>query len=366
MEPTRVGIVGCGNIGPVYLRMLSAFDFIEVTACADLLPERAAAMAAGSNVAVLPVDDLLAAPDIDVVANLTPPLVHAELSLAALSSGKHVYSEKPLGVTLAQADRIMDEARARNRAIGCAPDTFLGGGHQTVRRLIDEGAIGAPVAATALMMLPGHEHWHPDPAFFYKPGAGPMLDVGPYYVTNLVSLLGPVCRASGMARRTRATRPVLSAPRHGEIIDVEVPTHIAGTLEFACGAIVSIVTSFDVVRHRHNQMELYGLDGTIVTPDPNRFGGTAQLFRRGDADWHEMPCTHGYIDGNLRGIGLADMVKGLREGRPWRCGAALARHVLEVMLAVQHAAADGGTIEISSRCERPAPLPSGLAHGQLD
>jgi predicted dehydrogenase len=305
-------------------------------------------------------DALLEDPEIEVVINLTTPVAHAEISRRGLEAGKHVYSEKPLGVTMDEARQLMVAARSRGLRLGCAPDTFLGGGHQLTRRLLDEGAIGTPVAATAMLLLPGHEHWHPNPAFFYARGGGPMLDVGPYYVTNLIALFGPACSVVGTAKTTRRQRTVVSEPRKGEIIEVEVPTHTTGVIEFENGATVTIATSFDIVRHSHPKLEIYGSEGTMIAPDPNDFTGPVSVFRRGAADWQNITVDHPFTQGvpgrlGLRGLGAAEMVDSYRAGRPHRVSAELAFHALEIMTAME--ASQGRTIALESRCERPAPIP---------
>jgi predicted dehydrogenase len=244
--------------------------------------------------------------------------------------------------------------------VGCAPDTFLGGGHQACRELVDGGAIGRPVAASAFFMCPGHERWHPSPAFYYAAGGGPMLDMGPYYITALVNLIGPVARVSGITARTRAQRTIASEPLRGQTIDVEVATHVAGTLEFASGAVVSIATSFDVPKHRHTPIELYGTDAALLVPDPNRFGGPVELAKAG-GEWQAQPIEHRYADANYRGIGVADLALALRSGAPHRCSGELALHVLEVMEAFQRSSDGGRHVSIKSRPPRPAPLtPAGI------
>jgi predicted dehydrogenase len=259
-------------------------------------------------------------------------------------------------------------ATRKGLRLGCAPDTFMGGGHQVVRGLLDEGVIGAPVAGTALMLKPGHEHWHPNPHFFYAYGGGPMLDVGPYYVTNLIALLGPARRVVGFSKRTRSERVVLSEPRRGEIIKVEVPTHTTGVIEFENGATITIATSFDVAKHKHNHIELYGGEGSLVTPDPNTFTGDVELFRKGDADWRRVPVDRHYVKGapgrlGLRGLGAAEMIDAYRSGRPHRASWELAFHALEVMTALE--ASQGSAIDIKSRCERPEPIPRETREGSF-
>ena len=260
---------------------------------------------------------------------------------------------------------LLDLARRSGKLVGGAPDTFMGAGIQTCRKLIDDGWIGEPVAATAFMLSPGHERWHPDPGFFYKPGAGPMLDMGPYYVTALVNLLGPVARLSGATRITRPERTITSEPLYGEKIEVEVPTHLAGALEFESGPIGTIVTSFDVWHHELPRIEIYGSEGSLSVPDPNSFGGPVKLRRAGAETWTEMPLSHGYEE-QSRGLGVADMVYALRSGRPHRASGELTFHVLDVMLSIEESSESGRHINLESSCTRPAPLPLGLAPYTLD
>ncbi|MGG5819947.1 Gfo/Idh/MocA family protein [Falsiroseomonas sp. HW251] len=249
--------------------------------------------------------------------------------------------------------------------VGCAPDTFLGGGHQTARRLIDEGAISAPLSGTAFMLNHGHEHWHPVPAFYYAAGGGPMFYMSPYYLTNLVNLLGPVARVQGSVTTGFAERIVGSGPKTGEAIKVATPTHVTGLLHFANGAVVSVTTSFDVWQHRHGHIEIYGTEGSLVVPDPNRFGGAVSLARRREP-CVDIPLSHGFADGNFRILGLAAMARAIRAGRPLRCSGDVAFHVLEVMEAFGRSGEAGRTIDTHSRCERPAALPPRSVLGELD
>jgi predicted dehydrogenase len=355
-DSVRVGLVGCGVISGIYLQNAKRFPILDVVACADLVPERAAARAAEYGVPrTASVDHLLADHEIELVLNLTIPVAHAEIALAAVEAGKSVYNEKPLTISLEDGRRLVDLAAAKGVRVGCAPDTFLGAGLQTCRKLIDDGAIGEPVAATASMLCHGHEHWHPDPAFYYQPGGGPLFDMGPYYLTALVSLLGPVRRVTGSARASFAQRTISSKPRAGEKIDVRVPTHAAAVLDFADGAIATFVTSFDVWA-RENRIEIYGSEGTLAVPDPNTFGGPVLLRRSGAADWEDVPLTHDYAD-NSRGLGVADMAEAIRDGRPHRASGELALHVLETMHAVHTASEQGHHVELTSRVDRPSPLP---------
>jgi len=365
MEPTKIGIVGCGNISGIYFRTARAMETIEVAACADLVEEKAKAKAAEFGCRAMTVEDLLADPQIRIVVNLTVPGAHAAVAMAAVEAGKSVYNEKPLTIERQEGRRLLEAAAARGVRVGCAPDTFLGAGLQTCRKLLDDGAIGQPVAATAFMLCHGHESWHPAPEFYYRRGGGPMFDMGPYYLTALVSLLGPVRRVTGSARVTFPQRTITSQPKAGTVIDVEVPTHVAAVLDFVDGAVATLVTSFDVWAAVHPPIEVYGSDGTLSVPDPNGFGGTVRLKRPGDRDWTEVPHTHGYAD-NSRGLGVADLAAALRSGRAHRASGELAYHVLDVMHAIHDASATGRHVELQSTCQRPAPLPASLAPGAID
>ncbi len=356
MDRVGVGIIGCGNISEAYLKAARDFPILDIRGLADLKPEAAEARASQFGLRARAIDDLLADPAIDIIINLTIPAAHVAVGLQAIAAGKHVHSEKPLGLRLAEARRLVDAAAARGLRVGCAPDTFLGGGHQACRRLVDDGAIGRPVAGSAFFMCPGHERWHPAPAFYYAEGGGPMLDMGPYYITALVNLIGPVARVSGSTARARPERLITSEPLKGQTIPVAVATHVAGTLDFACGAVVSIAMSFDVPRHRHAPIELYGTEASLMVPDPNRFGGTVEIARAGQ-DWETQPVEHGYAEGNHRIIGAADMALAIRENRPHRASGDLALHVLEVMEAFQVSSDEGRHVTITSRPERPAAMP---------
>ena len=311
------------------------------------------------------VEALLADPDIDIVLNLTTPNAHGSIALAALEAGKSVYNEKPLALSREEGQAMLKLADQKNLRVGCAPDTFLGGGIQTCRKLIDEGAIGQPVAATAFMMSRGHEHWHPNPSFYYKPGGGPMFDMGPYYLTALVNLLGPVTRVTGSTSMTRSERLITSEPQHGTLIQVEVPTHVAGLLDFESGAIGTIITSFDIQGANLPRIEIYGTEGSLSVPDPNTFGGPVQLLSTKNREWETKSLSHGYTE-NSRGIGLADMAYALVSGRAHRANGALAYHVLDIMHAFQDATEQSQHISIQSTVERPSPLPLNLSDGQLD
>jgi predicted dehydrogenase len=365
IKKAKVGIVGCGNISSIYFKNGKWLEAIDIVACADLIPERAQARAAEFDVPrACTVKELLADPEIDIVLNLTIPIAHAEVALAALEAGKSVYNEKPLAIKREDACKMLEIAKAKGLRVGGAPDTFMGAGLQTCRKLIEDGAIGTPIAATAFMMCHGHESWHPDPEFYYKVGGGPMFDMGPYYLTALVSLIGPVKRVTGSARITFPERTITSQPKNGTKITVDVPTHVAGVLDFENGAIGTIITSFDVWSHRMPNIEIYGTEGSLGVPDPNGFGGPVLLRRAGEKDWSEAPLSHIYSE-NSRGLGVADMACALSSGREARASGELTYHVLDIMHAVHDASREGKHIELTSGY-RPAPLPVGLEYGKLD
>lgn len=351
----KAGVIGCGNISSVYLRNLPRFG-VPVVAVADLDLDLARARAAEFGVArALSVAELLADPELGVVVNLTVPGAHAAVARAAVEAGKHVYNEKPLATELDAARVLLDEAASRGLLVACAPDTVLGAGLQTGRAALDAGMIGMPVAATAFMLSGGPESWHPNPAFFYAPGGGPLLDMGPYYLSALVTLLGPVSRVTGFARAHLSEREVGSGPRQGERFPVLTPSHVAGVLEFALGSIATLVTSFDVLAHETPRLELYGTTGTLSLPDPNTFVGPVRLGRRGE--WRELPLTHPHAE-NSRGLGVADLAAAAAEGRAPRASGELALHVLEVMHAVLRSGEEGRAVSIASTVERPAPMPA--------
>jgi predicted dehydrogenase len=351
-----VGIVGCGVISEIYLKNLSASPGVTVVGVADLVPERAEARAEQFGVPAFGVDELLAHPAVEIILNLTIPSAHATLAMAAIAAGKSVYNEKPLTIEREDGGRLIEAAAQAGVRVGCAPDTFLGAGLQTCRAVLDAGEIGEPVAATAFMLGHGPESWHPDPAFFYRHGGGPLLDMGPYYLTALVGLLGPIRRVTGSARASFPTRTIGSAPKKGEVIPVEVPTHVAAVLDFAAGSIATLVTSFDVWASQTPRIELYGSAGSLSLPDPNTFGGPVRLRAAGADAWHEVPIERPYAQ-NSRGVGVTDMAAGIRLDRPHRASGELAFHVLDVMHAIVEASDTGRHVEIASTCPLPEPLP---------
>jgi predicted dehydrogenase len=366
MAPVRVGLVGCGTISGIYLQNARRFESFEVVACADVIAERAQARATEYGVPrACSVDELLADPSVEVVLNLTIPRAHGEVGLAALAANKSVYNEKPLAIRPADAQRMLALAAERGLRVGGAPDTFLGGGLQSCRHYLDQGLIGAPVAAVAFFLNHGHEHWHPDPDFYYQAGAGPLFDMGPYYLTALVSLIGPIRRVTSLARASFVERTVTSQPKYGTRIQVNTPTHVAGLLDFAAGAVGTIITSFDVWPTELPRIEIYGTEGSLSVPDPNTFGGPVRLRRPGAKEWEDLPLTHGYLE-NSRGLGLADLAYALRSGREHRASAALTYHVLDAMQSLLDASVAGRHLDLASTCARPAPLPTGLAPFTLD
>lgn len=363
VRPLNIGIVGAGKISGAYLSTLERLTSLRLTAVTDLDPGRAQAVAdrapAGEDVAVVPsVAALVARDDVDAVLNLTIPAAHADVALAALRAGKHVYGEKPLAANREEADVVLAAAREAGLRVGCAPDTVLGTGTQTARKAVDDGLIGRPVAATAFMTGAGHERWHPDPEFYYRPGGGPLLDMGPYYLSALVHLLGPVVRVTGASSRPRTHRTIGSGPRAGETFPVEVDTHITGVLEHAGGALSTLVMSFDVRAARLPRIEVHGTEGSLSVPDPNNFDGAVEIHR-GDG-WETLPVSAGH-PGAGRGAGLADLAEALSQGRAHRASAELAAHVLDTMLTLMDAADQGRALPVTSTCERPAPV-TGPAH----
>ncbi|WP_432824699.1 Gfo/Idh/MocA family protein [Dactylosporangium sp. CA-092794] len=355
--PLSVGIIGAGKISAAYATTLARLPGIALTRVADLDPARAAALAADfPGVLPVPTAGLLSSEDVDLVLNLTVPQAHAAVALAALAAGKHVYGEKPLAATTAEARPVLAAAAGAGLAVGCAPDTVLGTGVQTARASLLAGDIGTPVAATAFMVTPGHELWHPDPEFYYQPGGGPLLDMGPYYLTALVTLLGPVRRVTGMAATPRRARTIAAGPRAGTVFPVGVATHQTGVLEHTSGALTTLLMSFDVWTGRLPRIEVYGSDGTLGLPDPNQFAGPVHLFTGATGEWTELPDRAGYRDA-ARGYGVADLAHSLRTGTPHRAGADLAYHVLDIMECLQTAAETGAAVTVPSTCDLPALVP---------
>jgi predicted dehydrogenase len=364
-KPVKAGIIGCGNISGIYFENGAKLQILEIAACSDMILERAKTAAERYGIAkACSVEQLLADPEIEIVLNLTIPKAHYEVAMSALKAGKSVYNEKPLALTREQGKHLLSVAKQSGLRVGCAPDTFMGGAHQTCRKAIDDGLIGEVVAATAFMMCHGHEIWHPDPEFYYKVGGGPMFDMGPYYLTALINMIGPIRRVTGSARASFAERLITSQPKSGTVITVDTPTHIAGVMDFANGAIGTIITSFDTWAANVPRIEIHGTKGSLSVPDPNGFGGGGRIFTPGN-DWKDLPIHHGF-NGNSRAIGLADMAQAIRSGRLHRASGELAYHVLDAMHAFLDASNQGRHIELTSTCQRPAALPLGLSETELD
>ncbi|CCM75950.1 Gfo/Idh/MocA family protein [Rhizobium mesoamericanum] len=361
-----VGIIGCGNISTTYFSLAPLFKGLKVLACADINVQAAKARAEEYGVKAQTIDELLANDEIDVIVNLTIPDAHFPVSKAILEAGKHVYSEKPLVLTLEQGEELRRIAKEKNLSVGCAPDTFLGGAHQLARKYIDEGGIGRITSGACYVMSPGMEMWHPNPDFFFLPGGGPILDLGPYYVANLINLIGPVKRVGAMTSMASDTRTITSQPRYGEVIPVKTPTTIQAMLEFVSGATITLTASWDVWSHRHANMELYGTDGSLYVPDPNFFGGVVEASGR-DKDikpldsWEHpfgifnQESPHG-PRANYRTAGLADMAMAIIEGRDARCSLDRTLHGVDVMTSILKSGEEGRFIELTTTCTQPAAL----------
>lgn len=349
MERMKAGIIGCGNISAVYLENLKNSPVIEIVACADLVEEHAMKRAKEYGIAnVYTVEEMLAHPDIEFIVNLTLPATHAEIDIAVLEAGKHVYGEKPFATTLEDGKRVLNLSEEKGLRVGSAPDTFLGSGIQTAKQAIDDGLIGKPIAATCFLMGRGPEGWHPSPEFFYAPGGGPLLDMGPYYLTALVDMLGPIHRVSASAGAQILSRVIGSGPKSGMPIPVQTPTHYSGTLDFVSGAMVTMIMSFDIPGGSDLPwMEIYGTEGTLVVPDPNFFDGDVKLRRRGEEQWQWL--TPVFASGhNERGLGVCEMIESIRAGRDHRANGRLGYHVLEAMYAFQKSSLEGRHINLES------------------
>ena len=376
-EKVRVGIVGCGAVSHQYLTNLARFPIVEIVALSDLIRERCENRAKEfglGDVRVCTTEEMMKDERVDVVLNLAWPKAHVPVAMQAVKAGRHMFSEKPLGTSFAEAKKLVTAARKKGVLVGCAPDTFLGAGIQTARKAIDDGWIGRPVAFTAFVMSRGVETWHPNPPFYYAPGGGPMLDMGPYYLTALVNLLGPIRRVGGFAKIaipdrhiTHKNRDGTPGPMFGQDITVTTPDHICGTIEFENGCVGTIITSFAAhcaIHDGRQPITIWGTDGTLKVPDPNGFDGPVQIRRPGDDDWSELP--HCFIAGYGRGVGLADMCHAIRSGRPYRANVSQAFAVMEAMTAFLKSSESGRAIAMKLPYERPAPMPANLPFGILD
>jgi len=352
-RPLTFGVVGVGKISEQYFASLPALPGIELIAVADLDEARAATVAAEQGVEALTVDAILADPRIDAILNLTIPAAHVEINTRALQAGKHVYGEKPFALHPAEAVDMLRFASEKGLRVGSAPDTVLGTGVQTARAVLDAGTIGTPVGSAAFWAAPGHEAWHQAPHFYYQPGAGPLFDMGPYYLTALVILLGPVVHVSGAAGRSARERVVATGPQSGSPIPVDLDTHISALLEHESGVISTVTMSFEVWGSRIPHIELFGTAGTISVPDPNEFSDPVEVLLSSDREWKTVEPLAGYADAG-RGYGLADMARAIAIDRPHRASGELAFHVLEIMDAIVRSGESHESITLSSTTERPA------------
>ena len=365
-QKTGVGVIGCGNISAAYFRLASLFRNIKIKSCADLNLETAKNQAEEFGIVALDVASLLKSSEIEIIVNLTVPDAHYEVSKSILEAGKHVYSEKPLTLSLPEALQLHELAETKGLLVAGAPDTFLGGVHQQARDLVDSGAIGRITGGTCHVMDHGMEHWHPNPDFFYQPGGGPILDLGPYYLGNLINLIGPISRVTAFSSTPKKVRTITSEERFGETIPVKTPTTVHALLQFDNGALVTLGASWDVWDHGHPHMELYGTEGTLRIPDPNIFSGVLQISAR-DGGFDPVPkwdhpfgieneeYDSGWI-ANYRSAGLADLARAIREGREARCLIQRPLHAVEVMTGILQSAKTGRAIEMATTCTRPDPL----------
>ncbi|HEY0259742.1 MAG TPA: Gfo/Idh/MocA family oxidoreductase [Lacisediminihabitans sp.] len=352
----RIGVIGVGNISAQYFAHIPGLPNLELVAVADVNEERAREVAGQQGVRALTVDELLADAAVDAVLNLTIPAAHAAIGIRALEAGKHVYGEKPLALNPAEAEPLLTLAAEKGLRVGSAPDTVLGTGIQTARKALDDGAVGQPIAAAIHWSAPGHELWHPAPAFYYQPGGGPLLDMGPYYLTSIVTLFGPIARVSGTATTSSRNRVVATGPLAGTPIPVNVATHVSALLEHQNGLTTTMTVSFDVWKSRAPLFEVFGTEGTMAVPDPNQFDGDVEIAPASTREWETIPVSAGWA-GAGRGYGLSDMARAIETGRPHRASGELAFHVLEVMDGILRAARERTVVEIASTAERPAPVP---------
>ena len=357
-----VGILGCGNISPTYFDLIPIFKNIEIRACADINPSAAKTRADEYGVRCETIDGLLGENDIDIIVNLTVPGVHFAVTKQILEAGKHAYSEKPLVLSISEGRELMALADDKGLKVGCAPDTFLGGAHQLARKTIDAGEIGKITSGTCHVMSHGMEMWHPNPAFFFQPGGGPILDLGPYYIANLVNLIGPVKRVAALSSIATATRTITSELLNGTKISVQTPTNIHALLEFESGATITLAASWDVWAHQHNNIELYGTEGSIIIPDPNHFGGEVRLAKA-DGKFHPLggwDHPFGTINqdthANYRSAGLADMAHAILENQEARCSIDRALHGVDVLTSILQSGDTGSFVNVQTKCTIPKAL----------
>lgn len=358
MRKVNVAIVGCGNISGIYLKNLTTkYHNVNVYAISDLIEANTKAKSEEYGVErIMTFEEIIADPNVEIVLNLTTPPIHYSLCKKALEAGKNVYVEKPLSLNYEQGKELVELAEEKGLLLGCAPDTFLGAGLQTCRKVIDDGLLGDIIGASAYMLCHGHESWHPGPEFYYKVGGGPMFDMGPYYLTALVNMIGSVESVSGMTAISMPTRTITSQPKYGQIIDVEVPTHVNGLLRFSNGAIGNIITSFDVWGSSVPRIEVHGTRGSMIVPDPNCFGGEVLVKQYFDNEFKNYPLVTPDSE-NSRGIGLSDMADCLLNGRKdHRANGKMALHVLEIMEKIHTSSDEHREMKLESTCERPAAM----------
>ncbi|KMK77054.1 Gfo/Idh/MocA family protein [Alkalihalobacillus pseudalcaliphilus] len=356
MEKMKVGLIGCGNISSIYFENCTTFEHFELVGCADLDFKRTKAQAERFNVKAYTIEEILEDKEIEVIVNLTIPKAHAQVCMQVLQANKHVFTEKPLTVTREEGIQLIKLAEEKNLRIGSAPDTFLGGGIQTAIHLINQNEIGTPIGVTASMMSRGHEHWHPNPDFYYENGGGPMFDMGPYYLTALVSMLGPIKRIASSARISFPKRTI-TAGQNPRTLTVHTPTHISGIIDFESGVMGNMTTSFDIFGGSTlPKIEVYGEKGTMLVPDPNTFDGPVLIRKRDDHQFNQVPLTHRYTK-NSRGIGLADMIEAIQQKRNHRANETLAYHVLDAMHGFLDASREGAYYHLNSTCEKPEAFP---------
>lgn len=361
----KIGIVGCGSIARTYLPNInSMFSNIEIAGVCDLVQEKVEKWAEIHNVGKKYKDmyEIFNDPEVDIVLNITRPNDHYEVTKAALLAGKHVYSEKPLATDLEKAEELVELAKSKNLYLGGAPDTFMGAGIQTARKLIDNGEIGKVIGANVFFLGHGPENWHPDPEFFYKRGGGPMLDMGPYYITCLVNLIGRVNSVMAYGGISYPQRTITSEPHKGEVVDVEVDTFTTGALRFDNGAIASLTMSFDSYTDLSEYIEIYGETGTIRVPDPNFFGGTVFINRKGKG-FETVELIEGFTR-DSRAIGLSDMADAIENGRFHRANYMQQLHVLEIMLSFEKSSRANTAVTIESPFERLPMVDPKAIHGE--
>lgn len=366
MKTLKVGFVGVGSISGIYLENISkVFKEVEVIGVCDLIRERAEKAVKKYNLPKLYNDmyELFADPEVDIVLNITRPLEHYEVTKAALHAGKHVYTEKPLAASFELGKELVALAKEKGLMLGGAPDTFMGAGIQTCRKLIEEGAIGDIIGGAGFVIGHGPEDWHPDPEFIYKKGVGPMFDMGPYYLTALVNMIGNVESVYAMTNITFPERMITSQPHNGDIIKVEVPTMYCGNMRFVNGAIGTMYATYDVYYPNQARLEVYGTKGTLYAPDPNFFNGPVKIYRPGEGV-KEMPLEFGYSE-NSRSLGIADMAKAIMTGRDMRASCDQMLHILEIADGFNTSGRENRAVSIESRFEKASLMDPALEVGVL-